>query len=139
MSLSQNPLALHTWTLDTTPLPHVLAIARATGWHAIELRRIDFDRAEAAGQSEADVLDLVRRSGLQVAAVGVAHGWMFADAPARDELVRTFEKSCAAAAALGASIVMSPVDRETGDLDKAAASVRQVSDIAAKYGVRLAL
>jgi sugar phosphate isomerase/epimerase len=139
MSLSQNPLALHTWTLDTTPLPRVLEVARGTGWDAIELRRIDFDRAEAFGQSEVDVLDIVRRSGLQVSAVGVAHGWMFADGPTREELLATFEKSCAAAAALASSIVMSPVDRGTGDVDKAAVSVRQVSDIAAKYGVRLAL
>jgi sugar phosphate isomerase/epimerase len=139
MPLSQNPLALHTWTLDTTPLPQVLDIARATGWDAIELRRIDFDRAEAVGQSEADVLALVRRSGLQVSAVGVANGWMFAEGPARDKLLDTFEKSCAAARALGSSVAMSPVDRETGDLDTAASSVRQVSDIAARYGVRLAL
>jgi sugar phosphate isomerase/epimerase len=139
MSLSQNPLALHTWTLDTTPLVEVLDIARATGWDAIELRRIDFDRAEAAGQSEAEVLDLVRNSGLQVSAVGVANGWMFADGAERDQLVATFERSCAAAAELGSTIVMSPVDRERGDIDRAAASVRQVSDIAARYGVRLAL
>ena len=39
-----NPLALHTWTLDTTPLAEVLRIARSTGWDAVELRRIDFER-----------------------------------------------------------------------------------------------
>jgi 4-hydroxyphenylpyruvate dioxygenase len=139
MPLSQNPLALHTWTLDPTPLPEVLDIARTTGWDAVELRRIDFDRAEAAGQSEAQVLDLVRNSGLKVSAVGVANGWMFADGAARDQLLQTFERSCAAAAALGSSIVMSPVDRDQGDIERAAESVRQVGDIAARYGVRLAL
>jgi sugar phosphate isomerase/epimerase len=139
MSLSQNPLALHTWTLDTTPLAQVLDIARTTGWDAVELRRIDFDRAAAAGQSEASVLDLVRGSGLKVAAVGVANGWMFAEGAQRDALLATFERSCAAAAALRSTTVMSPVDRDSGDLDTAVASVRQVSDIAARYGVRLAL
>ncbi|HEY1296685.1 MAG TPA: sugar phosphate isomerase/epimerase [Chloroflexota bacterium] len=139
MSLSSNPLALHTWTLDTTPLAEVLRIARGTGWDAVELRRIDFDRAEAAGQSEGQLLDLVRESGLAVSAVGVAHGWMLADAADLAPLLTTFEGSCAAAAAVGASIVMSPVDRETGETGKAAARVRQVGDIAARYGVRLAL
>ncbi|HEY2594506.1 MAG TPA: sugar phosphate isomerase/epimerase family protein [Chloroflexota bacterium] len=139
MSLSQNPLALHTWTLDPTPLPEVLDIARTTGWDAVELRRIDFDRAEAAGQSDAQVLDLVRNSGLKVSAVGVANGWMFADGATRDQLLETFERNCAAAAALGSSIVMSPVDRDQGDVERAAESVRQVSDIAGHYGVRLAL
>ncbi|MBV9894739.1 MAG: sugar phosphate isomerase/epimerase [Chloroflexi bacterium] len=139
MPLDNNPLALHTWTLDSTPLAKVLQIARAVGWDAVELRRIDFDRAEAAGQSEADVLRLVRDSGLAVSAVGVTFGWMLAEGPAREQLLATIEKSCAAAAALGCATVMSPVDRERGDLAQAAASIRQVGDIAARHGVRLAL
>src|SRR3989442_190957 len=43
----KNPLALHTWTLDTTPLADLLAVARRTGWDAVELRRLDFLRARA--------------------------------------------------------------------------------------------
>jgi sugar phosphate isomerase/epimerase len=139
MPLEHNPLALHTWTLDTTPLATVLEIARRTGWDAVELRRIDFDRAEAAGQSEAQVLDLVRQSGLSVSAVGVMHGWMLADGADREQLLATFERSCIAAAALGCSRVMSPVDRGRGDVGQAAANVKQVADIAARYGVQLAL
>jgi hypothetical protein len=73
-----NPLALHTSTLDTTQLAEVQRVARDTGWDAVELRRVDFDRAEAAGQSEQEVLELVRHSQLSVSAVGVAAGWMFA-------------------------------------------------------------
>src|SRR3954452_23068258 len=112
MPLSQNVLALHTWTLDTTPLPRLLDVARATGWDAVELRRIDFDRAEAAGRSEADVIQLVRDSGLAVSAVGVMFGWMFADGASRQTLLTTFERSCSTAATLGCSVVMSPVDRD---------------------------
>jgi len=72
-------LALHTWTLDSTPLPDVLRIARDAGWPAIELRRIDFARAAEKGQPAEAVLDLVRRSGLTVACVGGQLGWMFSD------------------------------------------------------------
>jgi 2-keto-myo-inositol isomerase len=139
MPLSHNPLALHTWTLDTTPLATVLDIARTTGWDALELRRIDFDRAESQGQTEGHVVDLVGNSGLAVSAVGVTAGWMFADEPERQDLLKLFERSCAAAAALGCSTVMSPVDRGSGEVRQAAASVRQVGDIAARYAVRLAL
>ena len=32
-------LALHHWTLETTPLPEFLRIARESGWDAVELRR----------------------------------------------------------------------------------------------------
>jgi len=139
MPLNNNPLALHTWTLDTTPLPSLLDIAHKTGWDAVELRRLDFERAEAAGQSESEVIQLVRDSGLPVAAVGVTHGWMYADAAARPQLLTIFERSCAAAAELGCPRVMSPVDRERGDVAQAADSVCQVSDIAAKYGVKVCL
>jgi 2-keto-myo-inositol isomerase len=132
-------LALHTWTLDSTPLPELLSIARATGWDAVELRRLDFDRAQAAGQTEAQVLDLVSASGLSVSAVGVASGWMFARGLERQQLLDVFSRSCVAAASLGSSIVMSPVDKERGDLTQAGASVREVGEIAAQHGVRLAL
>jgi 2-keto-myo-inositol isomerase len=132
-------LALHTWSLDTTPLAEVLRIIRDTGWDAVELRRLDFDRAAASGQAEPDVLALVRDSGVAVAAVGVGAGWMYADGAEREHLLDVFTRSCVAAAALGCPIVMSPVDRDRGDMARAAASVRQVGDIAARHGVRLAL
>jgi len=77
--MPSNRLALHTWTLDTTPLAETLRIAKRTGWDAVELRRIDFTRAFDAGSAAKDVLDLARGSGLPVAAVGVESVWMFAE------------------------------------------------------------
>src|SRR3989442_3754632 len=71
-------LALHTWTLDTTPLARVLQVARATGWNAVELRRIDFQRAREAGQPLEAVLALVPASGLALPCVGRARGIPFA-------------------------------------------------------------
>ncbi|HWN92708.1 MAG TPA: hypothetical protein VNQ15_14910, partial [Verrucomicrobiae bacterium] len=71
----KNPLALHTWTLDTTPLARVLDIVKSTGWQGIELRRLDFKRAADAGQPAEAVLDLVKRSALGVSCVGVELGW----------------------------------------------------------------
>jgi sugar phosphate isomerase/epimerase len=134
-----NPLALHTWTLDTTPLDRVLQIVRDTGWDAVELRRLDFTRAADAGRSADAVVDQVKRSGLGVACVGVELGWMWARGPERARLLQVFDEQCGRAAALGAPCVMSPVDRERGDLREAAASVREVGDIAARHGIRLAL
>ncbi|HXH81364.1 MAG TPA: hypothetical protein VNN07_00380, partial [Candidatus Tectomicrobia bacterium] len=57
-------LALHTWTLDTTPLERALAVARATGWDGVELRRLDFVRAAEAGGDPERVTAAVRASGL---------------------------------------------------------------------------
>ena len=132
-------LALHTWTLDRTPLAEVLRVARATGWDAIELRRLDFARAAEAGQPAEAVLDLVRGSGLPVACVGVEYGWMLAEDAERRRLLAAFAESCRWAAALGCATVMSPVDRGRGDLRRAVASLVEVGDLAAVHGVRLAL
>jgi sugar phosphate isomerase/epimerase len=132
-------LALHTWTLDTTPLADVLRIVRATGWDAIELRRLDFKRAAEQGQPADAVLDLVKRSGLPVACVGVELGWMFAEGAERRRLLEAFDESCRWAKALGCATVMSPVDRGRGPLEQAVRSAREVGDIAARHGVRLAL
>jgi 2-keto-myo-inositol isomerase len=132
-------LALHTWTLDTTPLADVVRIARTTGWDAVELRRLDFKRAEESGRPADLVLDLVRGSGVPVACVGVELGWLWADGAERKRLLAVFNEQCARAAALGCATVMSPVDRGRGDVGQAAASVREVGDIARRHGVRLAL
>jgi len=132
-------LGLHTWTLDTTPLADVLCIAKSTGWDAVELRRVDFTRAKEAGQSAAQVLDLVKASGLPVACVGVELGWMFAEGAERKRLLQVFDASCQAAAELRCRTIMSPVDPGRGQVQQAVASIREVGDIAAKHGVRLGL
>jgi len=117
----------------------VLRAARRTGWNAIELRRIDFARAAAMGQPLADVLSLVRNSDLAVACVGVELGWMFSQGTERRRLLQAFAESCRWAADLDCPTLMSPVDPGRGDLASAVASVREVADIAARHGARLAL
>ena len=132
-------LALHTWTLDSTPLVDALRIVRETGWDGVELRRIDFRRAEEAGQPAESVLGLVRQARLPVACVGVEFGWMWADGAERKRLLAVFDEQCRRAAAIGCDTVMSPVDKGRGDVGQAAVSVREVGDIAAAHGVRLAV
>jgi sugar phosphate isomerase/epimerase len=132
-------LALHTWTLDSTPLADAVRVVKQTGWDGIELRRIDFRRAEEAGQRAEWVLDLVRAAGVPVACVGVEFGWMWADGAERQRLLTVFDEQCRRAAAVACETVMSPVDKGRGELAQAAASVREVGDIAAAHGVRLAL
>ena len=132
-------LALHTWTLDTTPLAEVLRVARRVGWDGIELRRADFARAAERGQSAADVLALVSAGRLPLACVGVEFGWMYAEGAERRRLLQVFDEQCGRAAAAGCRTVMSPVDKGRGDLRRAAESVREVGELAAKHGVRLAV
>jgi sugar phosphate isomerase/epimerase len=58
-------LALHMWTIDTTPLATALDAARQGGFDAVELRRTDFKRCYEAGMSLADALrGLAARAGV---------------------------------------------------------------------------
>jgi sugar phosphate isomerase/epimerase len=132
-------LALHTWSLDTTPLVDVLRVIRRTGWEAVELRRLDFRRAAEAGGRPEDVLELVRATSVPVAAVGVEFGWMFADGDEHHRLVAVFAESCRWAKALGCATVMSPVDKTRGEVARAADRIREVADLAGEHGLRLAL
>ena len=132
-------LSLHTWTLDSTPLPEVLRIAKETGWDAVELRHLDFTRAAEAGQSEEEVIELVRASGLAVSSVSTPFGWMYATGDAFRDLLNAYKAACRRAAALESPIVQCPVDFERGDVRAAADRVRQMGDLAAEHGVRLAI
>ena len=138
MKAKHQPLALHAWTLETTPLPEVLRIVQETGWDAIELRRRDFERAVAMGGSREQVIDLVRGSGVPVAAVGVEAGWLFATGAEQERLFRVFAESCRTSVALGCATVMSPAGPGQGTVTHAAASLRAVGDLAGEHGVRLA-
>lgn len=133
------PLALHTWSLDSTPFETVLTIAKQTGWQGLEIRHVDFTRAADAGHSEDDVLDMIRASGLTVVSVCGRLGWMYAEGEERQELFDIFESACRRAAALNCTVVQSPVDPGVGDIKVAAARVREIGDIADAYGVRVAL
>jgi 2-keto-myo-inositol isomerase len=53
-------LALHTWTIDTTPLGLALEAIRQGGYDAAELRRTDFKRCYEAGMTNDEVLDMIR-------------------------------------------------------------------------------
>jgi len=136
----QNRLALHTWTLDTTPLAEALRAAKSAGWDAVELRRIDFTRCFEKGMTNAQVLDLVRASRLKVACVGTEYGLIFAKGEERTRLLKVLDETCANAVALGCDLVMiAPGQNPPGTLQDAAANFRAGGEIAKKHGVRFAL
>jgi sugar phosphate isomerase/epimerase len=132
-------LALHTWTLDTTPFADALAAAKRAGFDAVEIRRIDFTRAFAAGQTNAQVLDTVRGCGLPVSAIGVEYGWIFAQGDERARLFDVFRETCANAIALNCDLLMSALGPGAGTIDDAVRNLREAADIAGDYRLRLTL
>lgn len=139
MTAARFPLALHTWTLDTTPLEGTLAAARAGGFDAVELRRTDFDRCFERGLSNGAVLDRIRAAGLPVSTLGVEYGWLFAQGDESRRLYAVFRDSCANAVALGCTMMMSAPGQVAGPLSEAVANLRVASDIVGEHGLRLAI
>jgi len=135
----EHKLALHTWTLDTTPLGEALDAIRTAGWDGVELRHADFKRCYEQGLSNDGVLDLVRRSGLAVATIGTEYGLIFADGSERMRLLDALEQTCVNAVALNCDMVMIAPGPNDGDLQTAAANFRAGGEVARKHGVRLAL
>src|ERR1700680_1401144 len=115
-------LALHMWTIDTTPLATALDAARKAGYDAVELRRTDFKRCFDTGMSNAQVLDLIRKSGIAVGVLGVEYGWLFATGDESKRLFKVFRESCENAVALGCPMLMSAPGQVNGTIKDAVKS-----------------
>jgi sugar phosphate isomerase/epimerase len=132
-------LALHTWTLDTTPLAEVLAIARDTGWDGVELRQVDFDRAAASGASLQDIVAAIRAARMPVVTLGTRSGFLFARGDERRMLLASLEASCRTAQALDCPMLMTGPGQHQAPIREAAAVLREAGDIVARHGLRLAV
>jgi 2-keto-myo-inositol isomerase len=132
-------LALHTWTIDTTPLAEALAAAKQGGFDAVELRRIDFKRCFEAGMSNTQVLELIKKSGVPVGVLGVEYGWLFATGDESKRLFGVFRESCENAVALGCNTLMSAPGQLNGPVKEAIKYLQHAGDIAAEYKLKLAI
>ena len=133
-------IGLHTWTLDTTPLPDVLRIARESGYNAVELRHADFVRCIEAGMTSEQVLALIRASGLVVSCVGLETGMLFAQGAEAKRLFDSMDVMCARAAALGCEVMMvAPGSNPATNVKDAARNFATGCEIAAKHGLKCAL
>lgn len=132
-------LALHTWSIDTTPLASALDAARRGGFEALELRRVDFTRCFAQGLSTRDVIDMVRRAGLPVVTLGCEYGWLFAEGAESERIFDVLRETFEAAVALDCPMVMSAPGPFSGPLAMAQVNLRRGAEMAASHGVRLAI
>jgi len=132
-------LALHTWTVDTTPLETAVAAARAAGFAAVELRRIDFVRCHEKGMSNGQVLDLIRAADIPVCTLGCEAGWLFAKGDESARLFDVLEETCENAVALDCPQIMCAPGPYGGDKHDAMENLKRGADICGKYGLTLAV
>ena len=140
MNILHNHIALHTWTLDTTPLADALRIAREAGYNAVELRHVDFMRGRKAGMSEDAMVTLVRDANITVAVIGTESGVLFAAGEDLKRLTESLRYVCEKAVALGCEVIMvSPGTNAPGGMAVAMANLKICAEITAGYGLKLAL
>jgi 2-keto-myo-inositol isomerase len=139
MSEKFGRLALHMWTIDTTPLATALDAAKLGGFDAVELRRTDFKRCFDNGMSNAQVLELIKKAGIPVGVLGVEYGWLFATGEESKRLFGVFRESCENAVALGCDMLMSAPGQISGPIPDAIKRLKEAGDIAAEYKLRLAI
>ena len=132
-------LALHMWTIDTTPLKEGLQAAKLGGFDAVELRRTDFKRCFDAGMNNGQVLDLIKAGGIPVGVLGVEYGWLFATGEESKRLFKVFREACENAVALKCDTLMSAPGQVQGPIRDAIKYLQDAGDIAAEYGLRLAI
>ena len=140
MNILHNRIALHTWTLDTTPLADALRIAREAGYNGVELRHVDFMRGRKAGMSEAAMEKLVRDAGIKVAVIGTESGVLFETGDELKRLLESLRYICQKCKALDCGeIMVSPGQNAPGGMDLAKANLKTCAEITAEHGIKLAL
>ncbi len=131
-------LALHTWTLETTPFAETLRIARETGWNAVEIRRSDVLQCYKAGMTRDDVIRLIREAKIAVANTGTEYGILFAEGDELKRLLEVLDETCVIARAVGCDMIMTATGQKSGTLKQAASNLRAAGDVVAKHGLRIA-
>ena len=140
MNILHNHIALHTWTLDTTPLADALRIAREVGYNAVELRHVDFLRGRKAGMSDETMLKVVRDANIKVAVIGTESGVLFESGDELKRLLDSLRYVSEKAVALGCDVIMvSPGQNAPGGMALAKQNLKTCAEITAEYGIKLAL
>jgi sugar phosphate isomerase/epimerase len=132
-------LALHTWTLDTTPLPDAIVAAREGGFDALELRRIDFRRCYERGMPNGAVLDVIRMTQMPVGTLGCEYGWLFATGDESKRLFADLRETCANAVALACPLIMCAPGPTGGPMPDAIENLKRGADIIGEHGLKLAI
>jgi sugar phosphate isomerase/epimerase len=89
--------------------------------------------------TNAQVLDLIKKSGIPCGVLGVEYGWLFATGDESKRLFQVFRESCENAVALGCDTLMSAPGQVNGPIKDAIKYLKDAGDIAAEYKLKLGI
>ena len=133
-------LALHTWTVDTTPLRD-----RARGGARRRLRRgraapHRFQALLRDGHVERRRCSIsIRAADIPVCTLGCEYGWLFAKGDESTRLFDVLEETCENAVALNCPQIMCAPGQNGGAKQDAIENLKRGADICGKYGLTLAI
>lgn len=138
MSVLHNRIALHTWTLDTTPLADALRTAREAGYNAVELRHVDFLRGRKAGLSEEAMVKLVRDANIKVAVIGTESGVIFETGAELKRKLDSLRYICEKCVALNCGVIMvAPGLHAEGGMNLATQNFKTCAEICGEHGIKI--
>ena len=130
---------LNTATIKTTPLDLQIDLAREAGFRQIGLWLKDVEAAMEQGKSLGEIKATWTHAGLRVAEFCFLGGWQDANEPRIKEVLSQTHHICKVSRGLGCEIVVTVPALGPGWLKGAPERFRQVCQVAAEYGLRIAL
>jgi 2-keto-myo-inositol isomerase len=135
-----NPqFCLNAATIKGTPLRLQLQLASDAGFKQIGLWLSDVDQSIAEGSSLNDIKAQLDSCGLRVAEFCYLGGWQDAEEARFKEVLNQAHRLSSVARALGCDILVAVPALSAGSLVGAPERLREVCQVAAAYGVRVAL
>lgn len=130
---------LNTATIRNAPLDLQIELAREAGFRQIGLWLKDVEAAMQQGNSLDEIKKHLDSAGLRVAEFCFLKGWQDANSAQLQEVLKQTHHICKVSRGLGCEIVVTIPAGEPGWLNGAPERFRQVCQVAAGYGVRIAL
>jgi sugar phosphate isomerase/epimerase len=130
---------LNTATIKKVPVRQQLRAAFAAGFRRIGLWVDDVEAAQCCGTGLAQISGWIREAGLEVAELCFIGGWQEADESAFPTVLVGAHHICRVAHDLDCDTVVAVPAMGWGLLEAAAARFREICQVAANYGVRIAL
>ena len=139
MSQKFGRLALHMWTIDTTPLATALDAAKKAGYDAVELRRTEYETMLRHGHEQSRRCSTSsRRAVFPVACLESNTDGCSPQVRRASAFSRSFG-NLRNAVALGCDTLMSAPGQVNGPIKDAIRYLKDAGDIAAEYKLKLAI
>jgi sugar phosphate isomerase/epimerase len=135
----QSRFCLNTATITETPLELQVQLAASAGFTRIGLWLADVEIAIRQGKPLQEVSESLQRAGLKVEEICFLGNWQDTDEEGFARTVQDAHRICQVSQALGCDLVVAVPGQGRGWLESAPMRFRRICQVAADYGVRIAL